>query len=209
MKSFIIMSDIVNSSSLPGGELMKDFKRVVQTVNKNNTSCIKSPLTITLGDEFQGVVKDLYSAIAIIFQLDQLILKSKIEYKLRFVVHYGAIDTAINKQNSYEMLGKGLTTARKQIEELKSTQDEIMISGLDNTLQEKLNLSFRLYRSLYNDWSTKDKSLVYDFLQGDNYRDLAGKYSKDPSSMWRKEKSLKIADFNAAKKLIELLANER
>ena len=208
MKAFIIMADIIDSSTYPGDELMEDFKNAVTQINKNNIHHIASPLTITLGDEFQGIVKGLNSAISIIFQLDELTLKSELDYKLRYVVNYGVVDTDINKKNSYEMLGEGLTTARKKIEELKSSNSEIEILGIEEKSSAKLNIALRLYRSIYNDWYQKDKSLVCEFLQDDNYRALAEKHGRDPSSMWRKKKSLKIEDFKASKELIELLANE-
>jgi len=208
MKAFVLMADIIESSSYSGDKLMSDFKALVDQVNTKFASSISSPLTITLGDEFQGVIKDLNSAVQIVFAIDELLLKRSINYKLRYVINYGKIDTPINKKSSHEMLGEGLTGARQFLEELKTNDAKVLISGLENKKQAELNLAFVLYRSLYDDWNEKDKKPAYDFLQNVDYKELARINKKAVSTMWRKKKSLKIEDFKASKQLIELLVNE-
>ncbi|MTI22721.1 hypothetical protein E1176_16940 [Fulvivirga sp. RKSG066] len=208
MKAFIIMADIISSSAHNGQELMGDFKKIVKDVNSRYNKEIISPLTITLGDEFQGVVSDLMAAVQIIFALDEKLLKNDNDFNLRYIVNYGEIDTEINKKIAHEMLGEGLTKARKGLEQMKSEDRETLIMGIEDSKLTKLNLALQLYRSIYNDWHKKDRQLVFDFLQMDDYKKLAEKYSKDPSSMWRKRRSLKIEDFKRSKTLIELIANE-
>lgn len=209
MKVFILMADIVDSSSYSGKKLMTDFRGLVDEVNAQFASNISSPLTITLGDEFQGVVKDIKHAVKIIFLLDELLLKSNLNYKLRYVINYGSIDTSINKQSSHEMLGKGLSDARQLLHDIKSMDINILIKGLEDEKQKKLNLAFVLYRSLYDDWHKKDRRAAYDFLQNTDYKELARINNKAISTMWRRKKSLKIEDFKAAKQLIKLIANEK
>lgn len=208
MKAYVLMADIIESSSYSGNKLMTDFKALVDQVNTKFATNISSPLTITLGDEFQGIIKDLNSAVQVVFAMDELLLKRSINYKLRYVINYGKIDTPINKTSSHEMLGEGLTKARKLLEELKITDAKIVVKGLENKMQVKLNLAFVLYRSLYDDWHEKDKKSAYDFLQNIDYKELARINKKAVSTMWRKKKSLKIEDFKASKELINLLANE-
>ncbi|WP_222933169.1 SatD family protein [Fulvivirga aurantia] len=202
------MADIISSSAHNGQELMGDFKKIVKDVNSRYNKEIISPLTITLGDEFQGVVSDLMAAVQIIFALDEKLLKNDNDFNLRYIVNYGEIDTEINKKIAHEMLGEGLTKARKGLEQMKSEDRETLIMGIEDSKLTKLNLALQLYRSIYNDWHKKDRQLVFDFLQMDDYKKLAEKYSKDPSSMWRKRRSLKIEDFKRSKTLIELIANE-
>lgn len=46
---------------------------------------LKTPLKISLGDEFQTVTNDLETIFDIIFFIDHLLLDSPIYYKLRYV----------------------------------------------------------------------------------------------------------------------------
>ncbi|ADR20644.1 hypothetical protein MATR_17310 [Marivirga tractuosa] len=199
----IIMADVINSSTFSGSALMKDFKKLIEKANKLFEKQIISPLTITLGDEFQGVVKDLNSAVELVFYLDQELLKS--EFQLRYALQLGEIETPINKNIAYGMLGNGLTMARENLQYGKEENKRFSVSGYDDLLNEKLDKAFMLYDFFYMSWSEKEKSIVYQFLLGKEYKKVAEIFQKDNSTMWRKEKSLNLKEFKIAKQLIKLL----
>jgi len=205
MKHHILMADIIHSSSQPGAQLMDALKEVVHVTNKQFSSKLKSPLTITLGDEFQGVADSLKSLIEIVFNIDKLLLSA--DFKLRYSINYGQIDTKINTKIAYEMLGEGLTTARNNLSTLKSTSDNLMINGYKMPLNKRLKEAFQLYYYFYNEWSDVERPVVLDFLNGNDYKKVAEHFNKDISSMWRKEKSLCIKEYHIAKSLITSLAN--
>lgn len=208
MKQFILMADIIKSSEKKPEALMTHFKEVVAQANKRFGKSILSPLTITLGDEFQGVVKDMETAVELIFFLDQELLTAARMYRLRYVIHYGEISTPLNKENSHGMLGEGLTFARRHLEKLKHEKEEVSVTGLDEDNALKINLAFGLYRALYNDWPEKDRRTAYDFISIRDYKEMAKVYDKDVSTMWRKERSLKMHEFYQAKALIKLLIHD-
>ena len=62
---FIVMGDIIKSSQYTYDEL-KTFRKVVDNINQDYD--LISPLTITLGDEFQGIVESLTQAVEIILR---------------------------------------------------------------------------------------------------------------------------------------------
>lgn len=209
MRYYIIMADIINSSGMPGKQLMTHFKTVVNKVNTTYKKEVKSPLTITLGDEFQGVVSDLKAAVEIIFHLDQLLLKIEPEIHLRYIVNYGLIETKINSKNAHEMLGEGLTEARELLNELKDSDDQILMAGeVAEPKKRMLNMAFKLYRSLYNDWKNDDRPIAAHFLEVEDYKVVAKAFKKDPSTMWRRKRSLKIDEFKTSRALITALADE-
>src|SRR5262245_51459767 len=107
----ILMADIVKSSRQEARTLMKEFKSIVAETNKRYHKGILSPLTITLGDEFQGVVKGLAAALEIIMDLEYQTLTTKQAFRFRYVVLEGEIQTPINHQTAHGMLGPGLTEA--------------------------------------------------------------------------------------------------
>src|ERR1700679_127228 len=110
------MADIINSREADQLLLMNNFGEVVSAINVSNKENLLSPLTITLGDEFQGITKGLKEAISVILNIEENIIITGNTFKLRYVIVEGAIDTPINSSIAYGMLGDGLTRARKHIQ---------------------------------------------------------------------------------------------
>ncbi|MCX7638803.1 MAG: SatD family protein, partial [Cyclobacteriaceae bacterium] len=105
----IIMADVVGSSKQKANALMKTFRKLTDEVNQDAKQYIVSPLTVTLGDEFQGIVTDLTGAVNILIMFEEKIIRSGQDIKLRYVIHQGEIATPVNIHNAHGMLGKGLT----------------------------------------------------------------------------------------------------
>ncbi|MCA6074609.1 SatD family protein [Fulvivirga sedimenti] len=208
MNYLIMMADIIGSSREEGAALMNAFSGIVEAANKKFESGILSPLTITLGDEFQGIISDVQTATEIIFFIDEQCLIADPVFRLRYVLHYGEIQTPVNTIESYGMLGPGLTRTRELLGEIKNGDLEIVVSGLSAPNSKRLELAFRLYRAFYNDWHEKDLSVASDFIKHQDYKILSSMYGKDPSTMWRKEKTLKMKDFYASRELITLMASD-
>ncbi len=65
-KSAVIMGDIIGSQNVIDVQKMhRLFNEVITEINKEYEDDILSPLTITLGDEFQGLISNLYNAFEI------------------------------------------------------------------------------------------------------------------------------------------------
>jgi len=105
----ILMADIMQSRKGDQNELMSKFKKLTDEVNADNRSSLLSPITITLGDEFQCIPINVSTATAIILQLEEKLIVARASFKLRYVLYEGPIDTPINKDIAYGMLGEGLT----------------------------------------------------------------------------------------------------
>ncbi|MDA0194555.1 MAG: SatD family protein [Bacteroidetes bacterium] len=205
-ESYILMGDVILSAEKDSRELMRNLKLEVNRINSDYRQFVESPLTITLGDEFQGVLKSLKSCISAIFELDRRLLAYN--FDLRYSINYGEIDTEINEKEAYEMLGSGLTKAREKLNALKKSRSRIEVSGLkDGIKMDRLNNAFRLYQSIYDDWKKKDRGVAYELIANNNYKQVAPLFDRDPSSMWRKRESLKIEEYRIAKALILSLAS--
>ncbi len=200
------MADIVGSSKRKGKALMNDFKIAVAWVNKRDKSHIASPLTITLGDEFQGVVKNTHSALQIVFDLEQYLMRQENPFKLRYVIHEGKIETKLNRKNAYEMLGPGLTHAREELVALKSSRNRFKISLKDEAVSTKLMLGMIIYQGIVDRWTTAQQKVVSVFWEElSDYKKVAKKLKKDPTVMWRRKRSLMIDEITSLKKLMVLI----
>lgn len=202
------MADIIGSRRTDQTSLINEFKHAVDFINTNWSTSTKSPLTITLGDEFQGVLNDMESCFKLVFDMEEYFVRNSLNIKLRYVMHYGHIDTPINKEVAYGMLGSGLTQAREQLTKLKSSSNRffVLTTDKDNTASV-INDLFFLYESYRDSWKLNDYPIVSEFLENSDYKAVADNLLMNKSSAWRRHKSLYIEEYNTAKSLILTLNN--
>lgn len=207
---YILMADIVQSHKKQSPKLMQQFKALVAVINKKHKQQFLSPLTITLGDEFQGLPATLKDALEIIIEIEEIIVLKKFDFKLRYVLNKGKIDTPINSKIAYEMLGEGLTQARYQLNELKTEKRIRFFIDIKKKRENALfTNSFVIFQSILDEWKMADAELINEFLQEDNYRKVAENLGKDISLVWKREKSLKMREYKAVKFLIHNIVTEK
>jgi hypothetical protein len=203
---FIIMADVVGSRDLDARAVMARLSDATKTVNVESMYDILSPLTITLGDEYQGVVSDLPAALKIIFMMEELLIKEEAGFKLKHVVWHGEIETGINPVSAHGMLGSGLTAAREKLAELKGSDRRFLIHAGHEELDAMLAPALNLYQFFLDEWSEKDYPVVASFLDLEDYKRVAEELDKDVSLMWRRKRSLHMAEYLDIKKLLILLS---
>jgi hypothetical protein len=192
-EQIILMADIIGSSGKDQRQLMTDFAEIVTETNRVNPGQLLSPLTITLGDEFQGVPKGLPEAIVLIQYLEEALLRTGKNFRLRYVVVEGLIETPINPKIAYGMLGDGLTRARKYLDELKNTDARFFFWVRDQAQKKALNNVFTALQTITGGWnSEKDYDLVSAFLRYGDYKKVAEALKKDRSLVWKRQRSLQI-----------------
>ncbi|WP_426063328.1 SatD family protein [Flavobacterium sp. DSP2-3-1] len=208
MKQYILMADIINSGKKEQKPLMEDFKNLIAEINQIYKADILSPLTITLGDEFQGVIKNLTASIQIILTLEENSIHNKLNFKLRYVLNQGEIETPVNEKIAYEMLGSGLTEARLKLNDSKYKKFRFNIA-IDDLLQQSiLNDAFIIFENITDKWSLKnDYELASNFIQFKDYKIVSEKMSKTRSLIWKREKTLHMESYNAAKNIIQTITS--
>lgn len=205
----ILMADIINSRRKNSSSLMTQFKDVVSSINKVKNENLISPLTITLGDEFQGVTNTIENGIKTIFDIEEIILDKQYDLKLRYVLLYGQIDTEINTSIAYEMLGEGLTNARRSINSLKKTDSRFLIrlNNYETKKEHYLNKTLFIYQNFIDSWKEKDLKIIKEFLLHEDYKIVAQNVGIDPSNAWRRKKSLNIQEYKDIKEIILFILN--
>ncbi|MES2689931.1 MAG: SatD family protein [Bacteroidota bacterium] len=206
MKHAILMADIINSRDKESKRLMHQFEKVTAEINHIYAKRIRSPVTITLGDEFQGVVKSIAFAIELIFSIEELIIKYNYDFKLRYVLVYGEIDTSLNTITAHGMLGAGLTEARNKLNDLKKHESRFYVE-VDKAKDDYLNKALSIYQGIIDGWKAKDSAAVSAFLEYEDYKIVAEKVETDRSSAWRRQRSLKIENYKSIKEIILFLLN--
>lgn len=201
-KYYILMGDVVRSSDYESEKLGKTLKKLVHSANKDLRKKTLSPYTVTLGDEFQGVTKSLESGIETLFYFEEERLAKELDFKLHYVLHFGKIDTEINRETSYGMLGEGLTEARKKLTAKKRDRRRFNFSLEQKDQSEQLNRLFEVLDSITEKWKPDDFALILDMIRNDNDQEVGEKHGKDRSQIYRRRKTLMIHEYNLLKESI-------
>src|SRR5262245_40837792 len=112
----VLMADIVGSARAPPLKVVQNAcNKVVRRANEVDAEHIGSPLKITLGDEFQGLLTSFAHAwdTAVALRLELLVAG----IPCRFVVGVATLETSLNTKEAWNMMGRGLSAARDKLNE--------------------------------------------------------------------------------------------
>lgn len=207
MQQIVLMADIINSRERAQAATMEDFKMLTKSANYEHAKHLLSPLTITLGDEFQGVARSLAAGVALIIALEEISIRTSTLFRLRYALVQGEIDTPLNNEIAYGMLGPGLTRAREALADMKKETSRFFVEISNPRQQEALNSTFFLYQQLVDKWRPeKDYKLVTHFLHSPDYKKVAKELDERRSQIWKRYRSLEMHQYFAVRHLLTYLS---
>lgn len=164
---YAIIGDIINSKTLKDRlNIQNKLANCLHLINQEYQDEIAADFTITLGDEFQGLLKRP----KYLFEMLSKIEITMYPLKIRFGIGIGEILTKINRNLSLGSDGPCWWHARDMINDLKQNHkglrllSNIKISGIkDQNILNLINVSLSLCYSIKNNW-TKDQKKVTDFI---------------------------------------------
>ncbi len=205
---YVFMADVIASRSREPQELMEEFENLVSTANTLFSEGILSPLTITLGDEFQGVVSTLLDAVRVLVWLEEARLKGVFGSQLRYVIHYGEITTPLNPQLAYGMLGPGLADAREELADKRRRRSRFRIELPDRRLALQLSQLLDVMFALTREWKCEDASLLFDMMLHQNNEAVAVAHGKNRSQVWKRRRNLYVDEYVSLKTVVLELSEE-
>ncbi len=132
----VLMGDLVGSERAASPKTMHHvFNLAVDAANQRYHARISSPLTITLGDEFQGLLPTLVDAWDVAAAIRLQLLRASVA--CRFVIGLVELDTPLNPDRAWNMMGPGLGVARDKLNE-KRAENAYRFSLPDEPLVEPL-----------------------------------------------------------------------
>lgn len=206
-----IVGDIVKSKKLVDrNEIQNNLKAVLNKINEKYADEIASNFMLTLGDEFQGLLKCGKDAIRIISEIEIAMLP----IRLRFGIGIGRIDTEINRDIPLGTDGPAYHNARKMIDELKikekkyeTSYSNIMIcsQGDNGQIDMFLNTILSLCSTLKAKWSPRQTEIISCYISSDkNQYKAAEKLGITQSSV---NKALNNSDYYAYEKAIDTVSS--
>lgn len=113
------MGDIVSSENDPAIERLHEaFNAAVDRRNREQRDILASPLTITLGDEFQGLATSLPETAALVRAMRLELLEKTID--CRFAIGIARLGTPLNTERAWNMMGPGLGRTRERLNEKRA-----------------------------------------------------------------------------------------
>ncbi len=164
-----IIGDIKKSKKITDRKSVQEkLRRVLEQVNKKYEKDISAKFMITLGDEFQGLLRGGENVLNII----QDIQMKMYPIIIRFGIGVGEITTNINAEMAIGADGPGYYMARSAIESLKqeelknrkqSADIKIKIAEEKNKIAEMLNTIFSLMTVIQSNWTDRQREIIMDY----------------------------------------------
>jgi hypothetical protein len=115
----VLMGDLVGSERARSVKAIhRAFNKTIDAANKRHAEIIESPLTITLGDEFQGLLRTLQNAWSVASELRLGLLAANVS--CRFVIGTTRLETPVNIKEAWNMMGSGLAAAREKLNDKRT-----------------------------------------------------------------------------------------
>ncbi|NLX76554.1 MAG: hypothetical protein GXZ01_04165 [Clostridiaceae bacterium] len=169
-----IIGDIRNSKKIKDREdVQVKLRNTLGSINDKYAQDIASRFTITLGDEFQGLLLDGKNLMSIVTEIERKMYPAKI----RFGIGIGDIVTDINPELSIGADGPAYHKARQAIEFLRQnerrkeaavTDIRFETDGGDSICIELINTVTSLITAIKNSWTDRQREAIWDMMEHDD-----------------------------------------
>ncbi|MFA7107695.1 MAG: SatD family protein [Sphaerochaetaceae bacterium] len=160
---FAIIGDIINSRKIDNrNDVQKLYVKMIYQINKNHKDDIASKFIITLGDSFQGLLKNSKDLFKIIEEIEEAMAP----YQLRFGIGVGEINTTIILKDSSLIDGPAYHYARFAINDAKTLTNKnkgsssIIVHSDNIILDNLINSAISMCNVLKSSWTTKQKKVI-------------------------------------------------
>lgn len=166
---FAVIGDIIESKKIKERRAVKEkLSSVLCEINKMYNEYIASKFMITLGDEFQGLLKSGTYVMEIIEKIEQ----GMYPIRIRFGIGVGRIVTDINPELPLGADGPAYYNARKMIDEIKLSEKKKMESKANTKIMiddnedisQLINTIFALNTVLKSKWTDRQREIIVTYL---------------------------------------------
>jgi hypothetical protein len=166
---FAIIGGIIDSKNIQDRlQVQHDMTIVLNMINEKYKPNVSSKFMITLGDEFQGLLKNG----EFITEIIDIIEREMHPINIRFGVGVGSISTEINYDMPVGADGPAYYNARKMIERIKKSKSKKM-EGKSNVgieienelyLSELINSIFSMSTVIKSRWTPRQREIIKAYM---------------------------------------------
>ena len=194
-----LIADVIDSKMVQERfDLQKQLEKTLQTMNELFGEFIASNFTLTLGDEFQGLLK----VDAPVFQIIDTLRSELTPTQLRFGIGLGEIVTAIDPLQSVGADGPAYWNARAAINFVHQKNDygntQIYFSSGKENQDFFVNALISSGEAIRSSWRDSQEEILLNLLKRSVYsetfsqQDLAQSLAINPSALSKRLKSSSI-----------------
>lgn len=194
-----LIADVIDSKMVQERfDLQKQLEKTLQTMNELFGEFIASNFTLTLGDEFQGLLK----VDAPVFQIIDTLRSELTPTQLRFGIGLGEIVTDIDPLQSIGADGPAYWNARAAINLVHQKNDygntQIYFSSGNDSKDLLVNALIASGEAIRSGWRGSQEEILLDllkrFVYSENFsqQDLAQSLDINPSALSKRLKSSSI-----------------
>lgn len=211
-----IIGDIIDSKKIEDrNKVQNKLKNILCKLNTEYSKDIAAKFCITLGDEFQGLLKKSENVMKMILEIEMAMTPIQI----RFGIGMGTINTEINYENSSEIDGNVYHRARKMIKKIEHKKSQysepesnIMISTEDDNIEldELLNSILSVCTALKSKWTERQIEIIHAYLlNSENQYKAAYSLRIGQSSVNKSLKKAKFYSYQSAINTVNKFLNKK
>jgi predicted DNA-binding protein YlxM (UPF0122 family) len=184
-------------------EIQESLKNVLSNINKKYEREILANFMITLGDEFQGVLKgpkkcyDIY-------------LDMWYQFPVKFYcgIGIGEIETEISDK-PIEMDGPAFHQSREALKEAKISNRDIMMNSANERFDKIVNSMLALINLVKNGWTHRQKEIIKCYKSGEmTYEKVAKRFGVTKQYVSKVMQSTYWKDISEAEETIRKMLRE-
>lgn len=193
MNYIAIIGDIKDSKKIENrGQVQRKLDCVLKQMNEQYQDDIAANFIITLGDEFQGLLRRKEHLIDMI----KCIQRVMYPVRLRFGIGLGEIRTDIFCEAAIGADGPAYYAAREAIEDLRNQEKKLRrkaadvkmsIYGTEKFEIEEINTMLAMIKLIEDGWSEKQRLTIWDMEQnGGSQKECAERMNTTQSTVARR-----------------------
>ena len=152
----VITADINKSRDIEDREaLQESMQKAIALINEQFVEQVLVPFTITLGDEWQGLLKSLAKSYEIVASFRDALEGVSVSYG----IGEGTIGTTIMARTS-EMDGEAFHKSRAALDSAKQNHREVVFATRDERTDLLLNATCVLLQTLRASWTERQREKI-------------------------------------------------
>ncbi|SHI23619.1 SatD family (SatD) [Sporobacter termitidis DSM 10068] len=203
-----MIGDLIGSRSMSAEErhhVQEELKQILGGINSAYADVIASKFTLTLGDEFQGLLKSSQQAV----EIAERLIKELHPHGIRFGIGLGEIYTDIDPDKALGADGPAYHLAREGVDALKADgrfgKGFAVAFHTDKPDAMLLNALCRAVSDIESAWTDRQREIVWAAEKFDGRQRPAANALKISKSVVSRQ--LKAANFSGYRYLLDSLGS--